>query len=991
MKETTSNSTCNGYPALFKRQGFRVLTLVVLLSGLVFPGSSMLQAQSCDCTDYLYLNDTDLEFIHKFAVDENNNGAVTEIGAPWFAGLTQSPQFTDPHGIAQDLNGNLYIAESSSGDIYQFDPFGNITLSPWLNNSSGSGFDAGTALRTVNYGFKDNVLYIHNNQHRYVYAIDLCTGNSLGRMELYPGADAVIGSGPVVWGFYVDNNNWYAVQRSNPGSVYTGPLDLSFYTTGFGTPANSGTLLFNLSEPATGTADGDENGMGITRDAAGNFYIIERQTISGTHNQPVLVKYSPTGTPLASVTAPADPLVGNVMNGVPGFSGARGVTYSSASDRVYVSSKVNCISVFQTDLTELSALNYGNPMNGRPKAIGVVTECCATPSTQNINNTVCYDGVNDETIFLQEVLDCEGIIAEGTWAETADANGVFDYESCDNSITVTGTGCATYTLTADGTGTNNQCGAFSVTVEICTTDPPTNAAPVTAQGTCSGSTANNDASVTIGSITNADVAGITLPGNSSYNGPIYNSDPSTNPNLFDVSSGTLTLSNLEHGQTYVVRLFNMGNGCSRDVVFTTPTIDCGPSCPFTCETGESLIAWNDMGWNGGTGWVDGDDGAGADPNNALLTPQTYTNFDGMGNNITATFSGNTPSGGDPGPNVYAPGGNTFGCDGSLRLTGSTSANSIATMPTETITFDNAIEMNQFYVGGMDQRFADPNNTAEVSVLLFSNNGTPIDPSTFIFTPFDATHVDYQIDPATSQIFVYGLTDNTDGAMAIDLGGALVDEIVWSVGNITGTGNEGTPADWGYGGSASSQWITGFCYAPVSCVSPTAVATPAAGTCVAGAVTNNATIDLTMVMNGDEAGISAGSTYTGPDYGDAANIDVSGGTGSFTGLMHNTQYTIRVFNMDNGCNVDYTVTTPDLTLPTVTLNDPADVCIDGSDMNFTATPPGGSFSTTAAAGFTPNNAAGTAVLDVSAAGAGTYDVTYTFTDGNGCEASQTVSV
>ena len=71
-----------------------------------------------------------------------------------------------------------------------------------------------------------------------------------------------------------------------------------------------------------------------------------------------------------------------------------------------------------------------------------------------------------------------------------------------------------------------------------------------------------------------------------------------------------------------------------------------PACPFTCASGESLLDWNDAGWNGGTGWVDGETGGSADPNNALLTPQVYTNFDGMGNNITATFSGNPDNDGD---------------------------------------------------------------------------------------------------------------------------------------------------------------------------------------------------------------------------------------------------------------------------------------------------------------------------------------------------------
>ena len=81
------------------------------------------------------------------------------------------------------------------------------------------------------------------------------------------------------------------------------------------------------------------------------------------------------------------------------------------------------------------------------------------------------------------------------------------------------------------------------------------------------------------------------------------------------------------------------------------------------------------------------------------------------------------------------------------------------------------------------------------------------------------------------------------------------------------------------------------------------------------------------------------------------------------------------------------------LPTVGLNDPADVCEDGTtDFSFTATPSGGSFTSTAPmASFSSNGAAGTAGIDVMAAGPGTYSVTYEFTDVAGCKNDTTVSV
>ncbi|WP_425421172.1 GEVED domain-containing protein [Phaeodactylibacter xiamenensis] len=1042
---------------------------------------STLYGQSCNCTEYIYLNDTDLEFIHKFAVDETS-GSVTEIGAPWFEGLAQSPQFTDPHGIAQDLNGNLYIATSSQGDIYQFDPFGNITLSPWLNNSSGT-FDAGTALRTVNYGFKDNVLYIHNNQHRYVYAIDLCTGSSLGRMELYPGSDAVSGSGPVVWGFYVDNNNWYAVQRSNPGSVYTGPLDLSFYTTGFGTPAHSGTLLFNLSEPATGSSDGDENGMGITRDAAGNFYVIERQTISGTHDQPVLVKYSPTGAVLGTVTAPADPLVGNTMNGVPGFSGARGVTYSAASDRVYVSSKVNCISVFETDLTELSALNYGNPMNGRPKAIGVVTECCATPATQNINNTICYDGVNNETIFLQEVLDCEGIIAEGTWAETADANGVFDYESCDNSITVTGAGCATYTLTSNGTGTNNQCGAFNVTVEICTTDPPQSGTPTTSAGTCQAvNVPNNDATVTIPMIVNSDIVGVSNPGaTGGYDGPKYNSDATSNPQLFAVSGGSVTITGLQHNQTYVIRLFNMGNGCREDVTVTTATIDCScavaaaPSANTPCVGDALNLMANPSGaasytfnWSGPNGFTSTDENpiinmatvaaagsysvtvtdASAVTCSAIETVSVTINalptvtlndpadvcIDGSDMNFTATpmggtFSTTAPAGFTPNNaagtavlDVSAAGAGTYdvtytftdgnGCEASQTV-------SVEVFALPTVTLNDPADV---CIDGSDMNFTatpmggtfsttasagfTPNNAAGTAVLDVSAAGVGTYDVTYTFTDGNGCEASQTVSVEVFALPTYTavgtnptVCTGTDGFVTISGLQASTMYILNYEDDGTAVGPTNVTSN--ASGEVVIMNLNAGNYTNIILEDPNGCSGAAASASLsdpaAPTVTLNdpadACIDGTdMSFTGSPAPVG-GATGTFSSNAPAGFTDNGDGTASLdVSAAGAGVYTITYSYTDaSGCAANQMVSVEVFALPTVTLNDPADVCIDGSDMNFTATPMGGTFSTTAPAGFTPNNAAGTAVLDVSAAGAGTYDVTYTFTDGNGCEASQTVSV
>ncbi|MEL7161563.1 MAG: SdrD B-like domain-containing protein, partial [Bacteroidota bacterium] len=98
-----------------------------------------------------------------------------------------------------------------------------------------------------------------------------------------------------------------------------------------------------------------------------------------------------------------------------------------------------------------------------------------------------------------------------------------------------------------------------------------------------------------------------------------------------------------------------------------------------------------------------------------------------------------------------------------------------------------------------------------------------------------------------------------------------------------------------------------------CVVPTTDApTTAEGTCGNGVFNDDASAALTNVTNGTEAGIVAGTDYdiaSGPAFGDLSNVDVSGGAGTFTDLLNNTTYTIRIFNGSNGCFVDVTVTTP----------------------------------------------------------------------------------
>ena len=355
-------------------------------------------------------------------------------------------------------------------------------------------------------------------------------------------------------------------------------------------------------------------------------------------------------------------------------------------------------------------------------------------------------------------------------------------------------------LSGTGPGNGGACpgGDCELASDAVTITLPDNCADCTnptamlspAQGDCTNTTPNNNATIALSGVMNGDEAGI-IAGADYTGGPAYG-DASN----IDISSGSGTFMNLMHNTQYTVRVFNGANACFTDVMVTTATIDCNTSvtCPTTCASGEMRLSFADAGWNNGAGWTDN-----------ATTPQTYMNFDGLGNNVSLTLSGNAPGGGTPGPNVYTT--NPAGCTEALRLAASSTSNSIADFPTETISFDNPIDFRKMYVGGMEQRNVIRN--AEVSVLTFSNGGTPIDPNNFTYTPLDAAHVDYAI--LNNVLYVYGILEDENGVLSIESNGILVDEIVWAIGEIED--NAVSVENFDFSGGASSQWITPICYLP----------------------------------------------------------------------------------------------------------------------------------------------------------------------------------
>jgi len=125
----------------------------------------------------------------------------------------------------------------------------------------------------------------------------------------------------------------------------------------------------------------------------------------------------------------------------------------------------DCVALFNTDLDYLKA-GVPSPGDGTSaKGISILRECCPVNNNITLDTAFCETSIND-VIFLQELINCNGIICEGMWDEGTSNTGL-SYNSCNNSVTVNAlNACGSFTLSSDGTGNNSQCGAFTITVNI---------------------------------------------------------------------------------------------------------------------------------------------------------------------------------------------------------------------------------------------------------------------------------------------------------------------------------------------------------------------------------------------------------------------------------------------------------------------------------------------------------------------------------------------
>lgn len=424
---------------------------------LCFIFSFYVKAQSCTCYDFIYLNDTGGpdNKVEKFKVNPID-GSLTEIGSPW---LLANGIVDQPHGIAADLNGFLYIGErDTENGEYNIQKFncnaekvdGDLSTIA-IDNFTDDGYSY-NHFSIGNYLYT-NIFYDEFNGFNEVRIYDLCTGNLIGCQApaslwgLSAGTDGYwYGTG---WTPIDNQGNW------GPGIV-KGSLDPATFTDGNG---GCGVLESFMTADALNIPSGSQ-AQGITQDADGSIYI--SVSAGGGFAPPSYVmKIRPDGTTITSLT---DYTTESNTTDNLNWAGARGLVWSQGANMLYVSTGDDCLAAFDTSLNYIPEASV-HPPGIFPKQVGIITECCPSPANLTIDTFFCNLNYPID-IPLQDLINCNGIACEGTWT-FSDTNIDINYNDCSNSITLNGDkACGSFNLFSEGSNALAQCGQFSITVNI---------------------------------------------------------------------------------------------------------------------------------------------------------------------------------------------------------------------------------------------------------------------------------------------------------------------------------------------------------------------------------------------------------------------------------------------------------------------------------------------------------------------------------------------
>lgn len=442
--------------------------------------STFSYAQNCSCNDYVYLNETSgTGSVHKYLV--NADGTLTEIGLPWYGGL----ELPKPHGLGADLNGNIYIGESVSGEIRKLNCDGQIVPESEFEIPVAGLFNIGTIGNSLYYNSR-------GNNATNIYEYDLCAQTQIATVGFCETDFANNDD----WGFYVDPNTgeMYATNdiflsaNNNNYFWYFNPSD-------FDNDPNTCISAVNLGPefPAT-----QADIRGVVTDDMGNVYIAVQDDRNITPEPSYILKYGPAPTFTYIATSAFD----SAEDGI-GYRKIIGLVFSQSSGLIYASTESvvdDCVSIFDTNLNYVGTAVPNPGDDSRAKGIALNTECCPNDAVQDLSTILCVSAVPYET-NINALYDCNATICEGLWElDNSVANTTF--ESCQQNIVYLDEGCATFTKVSDGSG-NKQCGAFNITLEVCVYIEPAEPAISLTNNVCNPLTngsINIDTPCAIGSI-----------------------------------------------------------------------------------------------------------------------------------------------------------------------------------------------------------------------------------------------------------------------------------------------------------------------------------------------------------------------------------------------------------------------------------------------------------------------------------------------------------
>ncbi|SOD90663.1 hypothetical protein [Spirosoma fluviale] len=451
---------------VYLTSGLRGVTAFVLLLGLSLLVSYQSVGQvtstglTCNCNEYIYLNEPGSQQVHKFKVESNGN--LTEIlvgGNPWYPGNYPASELPSPHGLGTDINGRLYIGETGVGGsfIRQFSTNGTITPTSTFNL-----YVDDTNQNTFSIG---NTFYINANGGPKAY--DLCTGQLIGQVCLNS-SDGVPVTGQNLWGltYNAKTEMVYASARGRGPGVSAAGNVWAFTKAQLEAALANGTCInpiikegpsatINVGEKFTPNSDGGV--FGVVGDNQKNIYVVKSAIDGGTFSY--ILKYDAQGG-FITQSQPSN-ITGAGSQGI-------GIIWSEDTNKLYMSNLTgdptqDCISAFDANTLAYTGTAVPNPASGTggSKALAIIKECCPSPAVVNIDQTFCGNNLNQQ-IFLQELLKCEGIIGEGSWSADPDNVGLA-YDECSKSIKLTSTNaCGKFILKNVG----GTCGDFTINVNV---------------------------------------------------------------------------------------------------------------------------------------------------------------------------------------------------------------------------------------------------------------------------------------------------------------------------------------------------------------------------------------------------------------------------------------------------------------------------------------------------------------------------------------------